>query len=108
MKAGQKKNGTQVARPAWHHQVARQSTALFYPERGVLIDDADPYDAVLRTNAGRLSEYAGALMAKEERVFFSPVLLREAALLLDLLHERQRARDDAAEARKPSRKAERS
>jgi hypothetical protein len=98
-----KKKNISKSLAVWQHasaQTAAMATGLFYPSGGTCIVDADPYDCVLRTNAGRLANYAGGIMGTERFPHFAPTLMREAALLLDLLYERQHAREEARENRK--------
>ena len=106
-----KRNGSTKLVPAWQRrgaQTVAHATGLFYPTGGTAVYDADPYDCVLRTNAGRLATYATGEMSIAECSWRAAILLREAALLLDLLQDRQHAREEAKEAQKARGKAARS
>ena len=66
---------------------------------GQSVHDADPYDQALRNSAGRLAYHAHVQILHDG---LDPAgMLREAALLLDLLREREIARSVARGTRKP-------
>lgn len=98
----EKKTGSVKAiTPLWQRPEAHKAPfmTLLHSTGGHMIADADPYDSVLRTSARRLAQCAGDMMFEEERPLFAATLLREAALMLDLLRDRHHAKDAASEAR---------
>lgn len=97
--------------PQWQRleaQTAPTATAMFSPHPGrgaaTLVSDPDAYVAMLRGNAGRLIYYASHVIATQESPLYGATLLREAALMLDMMKQRQHTLDEANEARRAQRR----
>jgi len=89
-------------------QTASMATAMFEPEGPrVCVEDADAYTSVLRTNAQRLIYYVEGLLSVREWPIWAPNLLREAALMVDMMEHRIREAREAENASDEARKARR-
>ena len=99
---------TQEELPRWqkrHAQTASMATAMFHVEEPrVSVEDDDAYTSVLRTNAGRLIYYVQGLLSVREWPMYAAPLLREAALMVDMMEARISEAHEAEDARKAQRR----
>ena len=94
-----KVNNDKTQVPRWENPAAQVSSAGTYlrlerDESNICPPDNDPYNSVLRANAQRLANFA-VQDTWTGHAWNAPTWLREAALLLDLLRDRQNAATEA-------------